>query len=161
MLRPRALAITTITLLSVLLPLDAWAVPPRKDAGYQGSSSQKLGNLTQPVSLRVSKSGASVTRIDIPWTTKCTAPDGRHAFDALAVIKNRPISPTGSFGSAASYPGKLSGGQTAIYTVKLTGTFTKRTLVRGTLRVTIAIKDATGQQVDSCDSGAVTWQARD
>jgi hypothetical protein len=161
MLRPRATAITAATLATVLLPLDAGAALPRKDAGYQGSSSQKLAKLTDPVALRVSKSGASVTRFDIQWRANCTPAGGRGSLGGLAVIKNRPISPKGAFASTAGYSRSFSDGLTARYTVRMAGAFTKRTLARGTLRVTVAIADAAGQPVDTCDSGAVTWQARD
>jgi hypothetical protein len=161
MLRPRAIAITAATLVTVLLPLDAGAALPRKDAGYQGSSSQKLGKLTDPVALRVSTSGASVTRFDIQWRANCTPAGGRGSLGGLAVIKSRPVSSKGAFGSAASYSRNFGGGLTARYTVTMTGRFTKRTLARGTLRVTVSIASADGQQVDSCNSGAVTWQARD
>jgi len=161
MLRPRAIAIaiTVAALASVLLALDAGAALPRKDAGYQGSTS--LGRLTNPVALRVSKSGASVTRLDIQWRSTCTPAGGRGSLGGLAVIKSRPISPKGRFASTASYSRDFGGGLTARYTVAMTGTFSKRVLARGTLRVTVAIASADGQQVDSCNSGAVTWQARD
>jgi hypothetical protein len=161
MLRTRTIAITAATLVSVVLPLDAGAALPRKDAGYQGSSSEKAGPLTYPVALRVSKSGASVTRFDVQWSAKCTPAGGRRSLTGLAVIKNRPISPKGAFSSAASYSRDFADGQKALYTVKMAGSFTKRILARGTLRITVSITDAAGTQVDSCDSGAVTWQARD
>ena len=161
MLRPRVIAITAATLVSVALPLDAGAALPRKDAGYQGSTSQKIAKLTNPVALRVSKSGASVTRLDIQWRANCTPAGGRGSLGGLAVIRSRPISEKGAFASAAAYSRSFSDGQTARYTVRMTGAFTKRALARGTLRVTVAITDAAGQPVDACDSGAVTWQARD
>jgi len=161
MLRPRRLAITVAALLGVLLPLNAWAATPRKDAGYQGSTSQKLGKLTNPVALRVSRTGATVTRFDIQWSATCAAPGGRGSLGGLAVIKSRPVTPNGAFASTASYSRDFAGGLTARYTVAMTGTFTKRILARGTLRVTVAITSADGQPVDSCNSGAVTWQARD
>jgi hypothetical protein len=161
MLRPRAIAITAATLVTVLLPLDAGAALPRKDAGYTGSSSQKLATLTDPVALRVSRTGASVTRFDIQWRANCTPAGGRGSLGGLAVIKRRPVSPKGRFASTAAYSRDFGGGLTARYTVAMTGAFTKRILARGTLRVTVSIANAGGQQVDSCSSGAVTWQARD
>ncbi len=162
MSRPRLVTITAATLVSVLLPLDAWAALPRKDAGYQGSSSQRAGGkLNYPVAMRVSKSGATLSRFDIQWVAKCAAPEGQRSIGGVAVIQKRRISRKGSFGSTASYSRDVGSGQTADYKIKLAGKFKKRTLATGTFRATVSIKDAAGQQVDSCDSRTFTWKARD
>lgn len=156
-----AVALGAVAVVAAAVPLSALAAAPRKDAGYQGASTQKSGALTLPVDMRVSKDGKSVARFDIQWTGKCAAPTGRQSLGGLSVTLNKPINSQGSFMDTSKFPKDLGNGQKGDFTVALKGKFTKKTLARGTFRVTVSIKDATNQQVDTCDSGSIQWQVRD
>jgi len=153
-------ALGAVTLLVALVP-NALAAAPRKDAGYQGASSQKSGNLTLPASLRVSKDGKKVSRFNLQWTAKCAAPAGRRGLDGLFVTQNKTVNKEGSFSYLATVNQDLGGGQKATFTIELKGKFTKRTLAKGTFKVNGSIKDAAGAQVDTCTSGNITWSVRD
>jgi len=153
-------ALGAVTLLVALVP-NAFAAQPRKDAGFQGASSQKSGNLTLPVDLRVSKDGKRVTRFDIQWTSKCAAPTGRLALGGLSVTLNKAVNKLGKFGDKATFSRDFGGGQKGNFTVELKGAFTKKTLAKGTFKVDVSIRDAANQQVDTCASGLINWQVRD
>ncbi len=156
-----AVALGAVALLVALVPLNAFAASPRKDAGYQGSSTQKSGNLTLPVDLRVAKDGKSVTRFDIQWTSKCASPTGRLALGGLSVTLKKAVSKQGSFGDNASFTRDFGNGQKGLFTVVLKGKFNKKTAAKGTFKVSISIRDAANQQVDTCESGSIRWQVRD
>jgi len=153
-------ALGAVSLLVALAP-NALAATPRKDAGYQGASTQKSGNLTLPASLRVSKDGKKVTRFNLQWTAKCASPTGRKGLDGLFVTQNKAISKAGSFSYLATVNQDLGGGQMASFTIELKGKFSSKTVAKGSFKVNGAIKDAAGQQVDTCTSGNVAWQVRD
>ncbi|MCA1679709.1 MAG: hypothetical protein LC777_12555 [Actinobacteria bacterium] len=154
-------ALGAASLLIALVPLNALAAAPRKDAGYQGASTQKSGNLTLPASLRVSKDGKKVNRFNLQWTARCDAPGGRGSLDGLFVTQNKNINSQGSFSYLATVNQDLGGGQKATFMIELKGRFTSKTVARGTFRVRGSIKDAAGAQVDTCSSGNITWSVRD
>ena len=153
-------ALGATTLLVALVP-NAIASQPRKDAGYQGASTQKSGNLTLPASLRVYKDGKKVSRFNLQWTAKCASPTGRGGLDGLFVTQNKVINKEGSFSYLASVDQDLGGGQKATFTLALKGKFTSKTVAKGTFKVDGSIKDAAGAQVDTCTSGNISWQVRD
>jgi len=148
------------TLLVGLVP-SAIAATPRKDAGYQGATTQKAGNLALPASLRVSKDGKKVSRFNLQWTAKCASPSGRGGLDGLFVTQNKVVNNLGAFSYLATVNQDLGGGQKATFTLELKGRFSSKTIARGTFRVSGSIKDAAGAQVDTCTSGTVNWQVRD
>ncbi|MEJ7798681.1 MAG: hypothetical protein WKF42_09295 [Solirubrobacteraceae bacterium] len=150
-----------VTLLTVLLPIDVLAASPRSDAGFQGTSSQRSGSLALPVGLRVSKSARQVTRFDIQWTSECSSPTGRGSLDGLSVTLKRPIGRYGSFSDRTTLTRDLGDNQKGVLTVVLKGRFTKKTTARGTFKVTILIRNAAKQQVDTCDSATARWTVRD
>ncbi len=153
-------ALGATTLLVALVP-NAIAAQPRKDAGYQGASTQKSGNLTLPASLRVSKDGKKVSRFNLQWTAKCASPTGRGGLDGLFVTQNKAINSQGSFSYLQTVNQNLGAGQSATFTIELKGRFNTKTVARGTFKVNGSIKDAAGQQVDTCTSGSVSWSVRD
>ncbi|MDQ1727353.1 MAG: hypothetical protein QOK14_1398 [Frankiaceae bacterium] len=153
-------ALGATTLLVALVP-NAIASQPRKDAGYQGASNQKSGNLTLPASLRVSKDGKKVSRFNLQWTAKCASPTGRGGLDGLFVTQNKVINSQGSFTYLNTVNQQLGGGQTATFVLELKGKFTSKTVAKGTFKVNGSIKDAAGAQVDTCTSGNISWQVRD
>lgn len=153
-----AAALATAT---ALVPSIAWSAAPRKDAGYQGVTSQRNGPLSLPVALRVSKDAKSIVRLDIQWTSKCSVPAVRSALGGLSVTRNRTISKSGSFGDKTVSTQAFGDATKGTFTTQLEGKFTKRTLARGTFQVTVVIDDASGQRVDGCDSGKIAWSARD
>ncbi|MEA2190207.1 MAG: hypothetical protein QOI73_328 [Solirubrobacteraceae bacterium] len=154
-------ALGAVSLLVALVPLNALAASPRKDAGYQGASTQKSGNLTLPASLRVSKDGKKVNRFNLQWTAKCAAPTGRGSLDGLFVTQNKVISSGGSFSYLSTVTQNLGNAQKATFTIELKGKFTSKTVAKGSFKVNGSIKDAAGAQVDTCTSGNVAWQVRD
>lgn len=148
-------------LVVALLPVNASAASPRRGAGFQGTSSQKAGALSLPVDLRVATNGRSVTRFDIQWSSRCTAPGGRGSLGGLSVTLNKAVSRLGSFGDDASFTREFGGGTKGVFTVRLRGRFTRRTSATGTFRVSVSIRNAGNAQIDTCDSGNITWRARD
>ena len=157
----RAAVVTAAVALAAALPAAAWSATPRKDAGYQGVSGQKAGPLALPVALRVAKNGRSVTRFDIQWTAKCASPTGRGSLGGLSVTKGRVLSKLGSFSSTTTSTRDLGNATKALFTITLKGRFRTRTRATGTFKVSVSIRDATNQQVDTCDTKTIKWSVRD
>ncbi len=158
---PKSAAIVPAVGALALLPAGAWSAMPRKDAGYQGVSSQKAGPLNLPVALRVARNGRSISRFDIQWSAKCASPTGRRTIGGLSVTRNRKLTKRGSFSSKTTMTQPFADGTKGVFTTTLKGKFGKRTLARGTFKVAVSIRDAAGQQTDTCDSKTIKWSARD
>jgi hypothetical protein len=148
-------------LLTTPLPMNALAASPLKDAGFQGTSSQRSGSLALPVGLRVSKSGRQITRFDIQWTSRCSSATGRGSLDGLSVTLKRPISRLGSFSDRTTLSRDLGGNQRGVFKVLLKGRFGKKTTASGTFKVSVSIRDAANRQIDTCDSATIRWTVRD
>ncbi len=159
--RGLALAAGATLLAGAVSPGLAWAATPRKDAGFQGVTSQKAGPLSLPVAVRVAKNGKSVSRVDIQWTSKCASPTGRGRIGGLSVTRKRKLSKTGAFSNATTSTQDLGNGTKAVFKVSLKGKFRSRTRATGTFKVSVSIRDAAGQQVDTCDTKTIKWTVRD
>jgi hypothetical protein len=157
----RARVLVASALLALGLSTVAFAAPPRKGAGFVGVTNQKSGVLSLPVAARVSPDGKKVTRFDLQWSSTCTDPNGRGTYGGLSVTLNKTIAPNGGFGDNGSFTKDFGGGTKGVFTVKLAGRFTKKTQASGTFNVKVAITDAAGNQIDTCDSGNVTWRVTD
>jgi hypothetical protein len=152
-------ALGAVTLLVALVP-SAIAATPRKDAGYEGVTSQKSGTASLPVNARVSKDGKKVLRFNIQWNSKCDDP-ARVAPFGLSVPRNMTLTKGGSFGYKSVDTRNFPDGSKTLFTSELKGKFTKKTLARGTFKVDVSIRNAAGAQIGTCSTGTINWQVRD
>jgi hypothetical protein len=131
---------------------------PKKGAAFVGVSTQKSGNLFLPLDIRASQTGKVMSRFDIEWTSACTGSGGQSSYGGLSVTLNKAIT-NGVFTDQSTFTKSFSNGDTGAFVTKLYGKFTDPLRAAGTFRVTVAITNPAGVNVDSCDSGIVTWVA--
>lgn len=128
------------------------------DAGfYRGSTSQG-----KSISFKFVKDGRKIKNGAISWTADCTAAgpkalktDSNFSFSRPVVSSNGVISPP-----TGSYTIDLGGGYRGKFTVDLNGRFVSETRAVGTFRGRATVSDSSGQVVDRCDSGRITWHVK-
>jgi len=135
---------------------DAGAVTATCDSGLVNWSLPKslLGGQTSagyPMILDLTK--AKVRVIQIVTEMKCQS--GASYF-AATPYDNFAISRTGTFGDSFTDTGQPAPGMGAKLTIAVHGKVGK-TKTKGTWRLTAVVTDSSGNQVDSCDSGPMTW----
>lgn len=125
----------------------AWAM--------SGGTSQGLS-----VRLHVSFNLSKVNRLVIRWRATCTS--GTTFTDSTAVSRI-PVSPFPRFDSSGSYvfSGKGTSGNTYSFAVStdLHGSLLRNIRARGTWSAQALVRDASGNQVDSCSTGLIRWRA--
>ena len=121
---------------------------------YGGSTAQDF-----PVVIETSKNGRQVVRATIAIRLSCTSgaaptlPDG---YVKMSVSKKRKFS--ASFGPTTN---RNSDGTTTDFEGTISGAFNKaRTTVSGTWSFKGTDHDAAGAVTDTCDSGSVSWKAK-
>jgi hypothetical protein len=132
---------------------------PKRGAAFVGVSSQKSGNLALPVDIRASANGLTMSRFDIQWSAACQSPSGLGSYGGLSITLNKKIVPPGVFTDSGSFNRTFSNGDVGVFTIKLYGRFTSPVRAAGNFRVTVAVNDSSGANVDNCDSGTITWVA--
>ena len=122
-----------------------------------------LGGVTGtgwPVLLHVARNGKTVTKAVMAIRTQCTSGKAFIDHDTYNRLK---VGRSGRF-SAAFGPeanGSPAPGVTETAQGSISGRFNKaRTKASGTWRLTFVDKDASGNVVDTCDSGPVAWHAQ-
>jgi uncharacterized protein with FMN-binding domain len=134
----------------------ALAAPMSVASGhYSGTTSQYTGSAK--FSLTVSQ--AHVTRVSFQYSGSCQRStsflDGTEKANGSLPVKH------GAFKAQWSAPVKLDGGTyTWSATAKISGHFTSAHRVKGTLSFAGPVLDASGNKVDECSVGRVTWKAR-
>jgi hypothetical protein len=139
---------------SLLAAAPAHAARPHPGGTYGGLTPQDW-----PVVMTVSASGRAITGANIGLDSTCTSSDGRSDTDAYQRIE---VSRTGAF-SVSFGP---QDDPNADGTVEESSGFLKgrldarRQRITGTWELKTLTKDAAGNVTDSCDSGAVSFTAR-
>lgn len=145
-------------------PLAAVARPQHGSsrAATAGAGGSVYGGATAqhfPVVIETSKNGRKVVKASIALRLSCSSggsvslPD---AYSALSVSKKRKFS--GSFGPDTI---RNDDGTTTDLAGSLSGAFNKaRTKVSGKWSLKATEHDATGAVTDTCDSGSISWTAK-
>jgi len=94
-----------------------------------------------------------MNRFVIPWTAKCNS---NNWLSGLANLSG-PIAEGGVFSATLNRTVDLGGGQQSVEVDTLGGTVTLKQAV-GAWQVAATLVDGTGTNVDTCDSGQVTFK---
>jgi hypothetical protein len=113
-------------------------------------------NQDEPVVARVDAGRRRLSNLLITWQSRTCTPDGFVRFPEH--LGNFRLSHSGAFNTPFTEDDPFNDGTTASFSYSVSGRATK-TAVRGKLHVGMTLTDATGAQVRSCDSGAVSWKA--
>jgi hypothetical protein len=156
-----AFAVAAISILLVMTGVvtgraDARAHPAAAAAGttYGGLTSQGF-----PVIVDVSRNGRQVVRAVIAIRLSCTSGD-------TAIIPDRwtklDVSKTGKFAIAfGPETVRNSDGTTTDFEGKMSGAFNRaRTTISGKWQFKGTDHDTSGAVTDTCDSGSVSWKAK-
>jgi hypothetical protein len=106
-----------------------------------------------PVVLEVSPGMDRITSLLIPWTAECKS--GGRLWDTADLTG--PITAAGAFSGSPNAMLDLGEGRVARETAVLDGTVSKR-FARGTWRLQASIVDAAQTEIDTCDTGPVTFK---
>jgi hypothetical protein len=150
------------TALAVAVPAStALSAAPSADAaaagilGFGGATHQGW-----PVMVQLSRNSRRVVQAFIGIDTFC-----RNGGDYLSYpddYKDLPVTKGGAF--HATYgptPVRQTDGTIRDFGGSMNGRVNAaRTVIKGTWRLTVTLRDATGAVTDVCDSGKVTWTAR-
>lgn len=121
---------------------------------YGGSTAQGF-----PVVIATSKNGRKVVKASIAIRLSCTsgaAPTVPDAYVQMAISKKRKFS--ASFGPETN---RNSDGTTTDFEGTISGAFNRaRTTVSGKWTFKGTDHDASGAVTDTCDSGSVSWKAK-
>jgi hypothetical protein len=142
-----SVALAALLLAPSMASAAAWAM--------SGRTSQGLS-----VRLHVSFNLSKVNRLVIRWRATCTS--GTTFTDSTAVSRI-PVSPFPKFHSSGGYvfSGQGTSGRTYRFAVStdLHGSLLRNIRARGTWSAQALIRDASGNQVDSCSTGLIRWRA--
>jgi hypothetical protein len=152
----RSSGMRRLGLVVVLIGIVAAAVPA-------AASAKVLGGVTGdgwPVTVEVNKSGKQVVRASIGLTLTCTSGALLPLPDFYKKLK---ISKKGKFGSSFG-PGTVNNPDGTKTTIEgsMSGKVNKpRTKASGRWQLKVTDLSATGVVTDTCDSGSVSWRAKD
>jgi hypothetical protein len=148
-------------LLLFALPASADAAYGPHGAVYGGRISTNLGRQAQhPFSLALTANGKRIKAFAIYWHTKACTGSGTDFAGGLTAKKTR-LQPSGAFSDLFSFsePNPDDATQKLNHRVQLNGQAGARS-ASGTYRDVIAITNAAGVTVSTCDTGTVNWSAR-
>jgi hypothetical protein len=147
--------LVTVPVLVLLLTASGSPAAARSAA----STGVFLGGFTSqefPVALQMSK--RRVVRIGMGIRLTCTSGG---AFSAPDSYRDLKVSKKGRFGSAFADTMRNSDGTTTDFAGTLTGTINKaRTKAKGTWSLKATDHDLAGAVTDTCDSGTISWSAK-
>ena len=152
--RVRRIGPACVVAVAVLAAVPLTAVAAVGGTVFGGSTAQDF-----PVVIETSKNGRTVTKATIAIRLTCTSgativvPD---RYPKLSINKKRKFG--ASFGPATN---RNDDGTTIDFEGTISGTFNKpRTSASGTWSFKGTERDAAGAVTDTCDSGSVTWKAK-
>jgi hypothetical protein len=154
----RVCALSAVAMLAAAVP--AFAADPVAGARYAGQTSQP-GPLRFEFS--TSADGARVEKLLAQFVTpKCVT----SSSGTQGTLRPRPIAIVGDhFSSRGKETAKLRKagsfkGGSQIERYRISGRFPDADTARGTLKVTVEVRDKTGRQVDSCTTRrTIAWSA--
>jgi hypothetical protein len=126
---------------------------------YVGDTSQKASN----ISLLLTKDRKRIKTLDIQWSasaSQCTSglPYVSSAKFGRPIGTTLPLSLTGAFKATNPLDVSVPGVAELTETPTITGKVGPNG-ASGTFRATVLLKDATGKEVNRCDTGRITWTA--
>ena len=135
---------------------DAGNVTDRCDSGlvHWTLPKSQLGGQSSdgyPVFLAAGK--GKVRSIQLVTAMKCQS---GNTYFWMTPYDNFPVAPDGSFGDSFTDDGQPGDGMQSKLTIEIHGKLGK-TGASGTWHISAVVSDASGNQVDTCDSGPLTW----
>ena len=123
----------------------------------QMSDDQRCGQ----VNVFMSKDMKRVKRLTIGFEAACNASDHYYGanwgYDQLAPPRRSKHNTVASFKGSGSQDDPLDGGLTAHDDTSLSGKVTRGGKGSGTFQTTITIRDPSGQTIDTCSTGLLTY----
>jgi hypothetical protein len=160
-----ASVIASATVMLIALPLGAAASPA--DFGPTARSAVAAGVVYGghtkdgfPVVIEVSKNGHQIMRASVAIRLQCSAGGFFTVPDSYIKL---PVNKKGKFGVAyGPETVRNDDGTTTDFEGSIGGAFNAaRTKVSGTWQTKTTDHDGTGAATDTCDSGTVSWSAKD
>jgi hypothetical protein len=126
---------------------------------YVGDTSQKASS----ISIVLTKDRMRIKTVDVQWSasaSQCTSglPYVSTSKFGRPIAKTLPLSLTGAFKSKYPFDVSVPGVAELIETPSIKGKVGPNG-ASGTFRATVLLKDATGKEVNRCDTGPITWTA--
>jgi hypothetical protein len=126
---------------------------------YVGNTSQKASS----ISIVLTKDRKRIKTVDVQWSasaSRCTSglPYVSTSKFGRPIAKTLPLSLTGAFSSSYPLDVSVPGVAELIETPTIKGRV-RPDGASGTFRATVVLKDATGKEVNHCDTGRITWSA--
>jgi hypothetical protein len=135
--------------------------PPAVAPGvaYVGDTSQKASS----ISLVLTKDRKRIKTVDVQWSAsaaQCTSglPYVSSSKFGRPIAKALALSLTGAFKATNPFAVSVPGVAELIETPTIKGKVGPDG-ASGTFRATVLLKDATGKEVNRCDTGRITWKA--
>ena len=156
-----AFAALAACVLLFALPASAGAAYGPHGAVYGGKISTNQGKQAQhPFSLALTANGKRIKAFVIYWHTKACTGSGTDFAGGLTAARSKLL-PSGAFSDVFSFsePNPDDATQKLNHRVQLQGHAGARS-ASGTYRDVIAITNAAGVTVSTCDTGTVSWSAR-
>jgi hypothetical protein len=126
---------------------------------YAGHSTSPNGQQPRyPFTLRLSPAGLYVASLRIPYWAQPCASSGE-SFRSVTVVRGVPVRPNGSIRSNGKFNSVTTDGRKTENRFSLRGRLGSRR-ARGVFREMITVFDASGNAVDTCDSGRTPFSAR-
>jgi hypothetical protein len=129
---------------------------------FDGSTNQAYPDGSSGVvSIEMTQKGRRIDGFDITWLAPCdsgfsTLSQGTHAVGS--VTRRGRFHGSGTYQSAQ---GNLAGTQyAATITDTLSGRFNGKRSAKGSFQATAVLHDASGHQVSTCTSPAISWRAK-
>ena len=143
---------------------------PGKGKGLRGATFAAITSQDNPLAIRLSKNGKRVDRIAFHWDAKCTsgdtftfgdimAPTAKPPSGPVAEDPYLPLSNSGGFKGSALVIRDLGKGRLGTLSQEISGKLTA-SKGAGTWSAHFeAVDVASGQKVDTCDTGTIRWTA--
>jgi hypothetical protein len=159
---PRIRRVAVLAALASTAAVPALAANPIPDSRYVGQTSQR-GALR--FEFRVSADGSRVERLFTQFRARrCenaeNGTQGSIRVGAIALQDDGSFSKRGKETARIKPSGSFAGG-TQIERFRISGRFPTAETAKGTLRVTVEVRNKAGETIDTCSTGrrAVTWTA--
>ena len=134
------------------------AASAARGVAYAGHTSQD-----SPVSIILSRDRRSIRRLDIDWYapfTQCSNGIAYVSGNTFGASKTKPLKLSSrrtfrhTFVDALTVPGVAHVEETPVVRGRV-----GRTRASGSFRATVVVTDATGAEINRCDTGTITWSA--
>jgi hypothetical protein len=147
-----------LSLLVIALVVPTASADFGPDGGvYAGQSKSPAGQQPgYPFSLRLSPTGKSVFLRIFSWAQPCAS--SGESFRTVTVA-SRPVRRRGNFGGSGTFNQVTDDGRKTQHRISLQGRVGSR-VAKGVYREVITVLDASGNAIDTCDSGRTPFSAR-